>query len=128
MASDSSRHGQEKRTFDTPSISYDLDSILVSDACQLPGINSASQQMSCECLSCPTITRASPKLVSFKTGELGGNFPPWGALPPFFAQIKCEVCPLSTSWNICVACESSITKCTTPKHMANHLMYAQEDY
>jgi hypothetical protein len=128
MASDDSSQGQQKRTFDTPSISYDIDSILVSDACGLPGINSDSQQMSCECLSCPTITSASPPLVSFKTGELGGNFPPWGALPPFFARVKCEVCPLSTTWTICVACESSITKCKTPRHMVDHIMYAHGDY
>jgi hypothetical protein len=128
MASDDSSHRQEKRTFDTPSISYDIDSILVSNACRLPGINSGSQQMSCECLSCPTITSASPQLVSFKTGELGGNFPPWGALPPFFARVKCEVCSLSTSWTICVACESSITKCKTPKNMVDHIMYAHGDY
>jgi hypothetical protein len=118
MAFDNRNQGQEKRTLENVSLSYSLDSILVSAVCQLPGINSDAQQMSCECVSCPTITQASNKLVSFHSV----------AVPPFLAQIRCQVCPRSSSWTICVDCASSTTKFTTPTQIANHIRYGHKEY
>jgi hypothetical protein len=95
-----------------------MDSISVVELCRFDNINSDIQQLSCECISCPTTTLNSSKLVSFSSGGSG---------PPFLAQIKCKLCP-SSAWNICVECKSSTNKLSTPRQVTDHIRHAHHSY